>query len=532
MCIRDRNNPDGTIVSFVQNNELWNYDKEADELSLIFSFASAETIDIRNQYDRHEIHIVSVDKKGNTTFTVSGYMNRGTHEGQVGVAVYYFNSEKNSVSEKAFVPSSKGYYVMKEALGKFVYYSSKSEKLYVMMDGTLYLVDLQEDTREVLVRGLEDGQYQASLDGSLIAYQNIGGKINESQKITVLDLESGKSFDVVSQGDEYLRPIGFIKSDFAYGTLRGADAGTTLAGQAVCPMYKLEIMNQNQKIVKTYEVADVYLLDGYVDANMLTLNRVAKSNEIYINVDADYITNNEEEAKSNIELEGYLDEVRGWVMRLTYADGINDTSAKVLKPKQVLFDKPLSISFDEAQMQGKYYVYASGDLRGVFDKAGYAIRYADEAEGVAVTSRQAYIWEPGNPPKIYEVDGMTEFAAADGESTMEACLKKMLEKEEASTDIAQELADGNSPVTVLTAHLDGEGLDLTGCTTEEILYTISQETPVIALVGENHAVLIIGYNTTNVVYLDPTDAARYSVTKEAMESMVEANGNGFIGYSK
>ena len=115
---------------------------------------------------------------------------------------------------------------------------------------------------------------------------------------------------------------------------------------------------------------------------------------------------------------------------------------------------------------------------------------------------------------------------------MEACLKKMLEKEEASTDIAQELADGNSPVTVLTAHLDGEGLDLTGCTTEEILYTISQETPVIALVGENHAVLIIGYNTTNVVYLDPTDAARYSVTKEAMESMVEANGNVFIGYSK
>ena len=70
-----KNNPDGTIVSFVQNNELWNYDKEADELSLIFSFASAETIDIRNQYDRHEIHIVSVDKKGNTTFTVSGYMN-------------------------------------------------------------------------------------------------------------------------------------------------------------------------------------------------------------------------------------------------------------------------------------------------------------------------------------------------------------------------------------------------------------------------------------------------------------------------
>lgn len=525
-------NSDGTIVSFVQNNELWNYDKEADEMSLIFSFASAENIDIRNLYDRHEIHIVSVDKKGNTTFTVAGYMNRGTHEGQVGVAVYYFDGEKNSVSERAFVPSSKGYYVMKEELGKFVYYSSKNEKLYVMMDGTFYSVDLEEDTREVLVRGLEKGQYQASADGSMIAYQNIGGKLNESQKITVLNLKSGESFDVTSEGDEYLKPIGFIKKDFAYGILKSADAGSTLAGQTVYPMYKLEIVDQKQKIVKTYEAADAYLLDGYVEENMLTLNRVSKKDGIYTSVSADYITNNEEKAESNIELESYLEEIKGTVMRLTYADGINDTSAKVLKPKQVLFDKPMNISFDEAEMEGKYYVYALGELQGVFDKASYAMRYADEVEGTAISSRQAYIWEPGNRPTIYEVDGMETFGAEDGESTMGACLKKILEKEGVSTDIEEELADGNSPETVLSAHIDGEGLDLTGCTTQEILYTISQETPVIALVDKEHAVLIIGYNSTNVAYLDPADGKRYSVTIEEMESMVKASGNTFVGYTK
>lgn len=526
------NNSDGTIVSFVQNNELWNYDKEADEMSLIFSFASAENIDIRNLYDRHEIHIVSVDKKGNTTFTVAGYMNRGTHEGQVGVAVYYFDGEKNSVSERAFVPSSKGYYVMKEELGKFVYYSSKNEKLYVMMDGTFYSVDLEEDTREVLVRGLEKGQYQASADGSMIAYQNIGGRLNESQKITVLNLKSGESFDVTSEGDEYLKPIGFIKKDFAYGILKSADAGSTLAGQTVYPMYKLEIVDQKQKIVKTYEAADVYLLDGYVEENMLTLNRVSKKDGIYTSVSADYITNNEEKAESNIELESYLEEIKGAVMRLTYADGINDTSAKVLKPKQVLFDKPMNISFDEAEMGGKYYVYALGELQGVFDKASYAMRYADEVEGTAISSRQAYIWEPGNRPTIYEVDGMETFGAEDRESTMGACLKKILEKEGVSTEIEEELADGNSPETVLSAHIDGEGLDLTGCTTQEILYTISQETPVIALVDKEHAVLIIGYNSTNVAYLDPADGKRYSVTIEEMESMVKASGNTFVGYTK
>lgn len=31
-------NDDGTIVSFVQANELWNYNQEKDELSLLFQF--------------------------------------------------------------------------------------------------------------------------------------------------------------------------------------------------------------------------------------------------------------------------------------------------------------------------------------------------------------------------------------------------------------------------------------------------------------------------------------------------------------
>ena len=113
---------------------------------------------------------------------------------------------------------------MKEDLGKFVYYSNSDENLYVMIDGTLYLVNLKDNTREVLVKDLEEGQYQVSPDGHLLAYQSEGGKINESQKIIVLNLKTGKSFDITSEGDEYVKPIGFIRNDFAYGMLRGSDA--------------------------------------------------------------------------------------------------------------------------------------------------------------------------------------------------------------------------------------------------------------------------------------------------------------------
>lgn len=525
-------NSEGTIVSFVENNELWNYDKDADEMSMVFSFADAENVDIRNFYDRHEIHIVSVDTAGNTTFTVSGYMNRGMHEGEVGVAVYYFDAEKNSVEEKAFVPSRKGYYVMKEELGKYVYYSNEGEMLYVMMDGTLYSVDMKEDTREVLVRGLEEGQYKASDDGHLIAYQAMGGKLNESEKITVLNLETNESFDVTASNGEYLKPIGFIKEDFAYGTLRSSDAGQTLAGQTVTPMYKLQIVNRENEVVKNYEVSGIYLLDGYVTENMLTLNRVTKNGDTYMNTMPDYITNNEEQAESNISLEICTEDVRQKVLRLTYEEGIKDSNAKLLKPKQVLFDKPMTISFDESEMEGKYYVYALGELVGVYDRANYAVIRANEVNGVAISSKQAYVWERGNWPTLYEVDGMTEFQAADGESTMAACLRRIFETEGKTVDVTKELGDGKSPETILGTYVGGEGLDLTGCTTEEILYTISRRTPVIAVLENGHSVLLIGYNKTNVAYLDPTDGQRYSVTFAEMESKVSASGNTFIGYVK
>ena len=176
--------PEGKWVSFVQNDELWNYDKESGEFALLFGFANTETGDDRHFYDRHEIHIISLEKNGDTAFSVCGYMNRGVHEGEVGVAVYRYDAEKRALNDIVFIPTVKGYDIMKDDLGKFVYYSKHSEKLYVMMAGTLYCVNLEEDTREVLVHGLEKGQYVVSDDSHLIAYQEMGGKLYESDKIS------------------------------------------------------------------------------------------------------------------------------------------------------------------------------------------------------------------------------------------------------------------------------------------------------------------------------------------------------------
>lgn len=77
---------DGLAVSFVAANELWNYNKKTDEVSLVFSFADVENTDVRNMGSDYRIRLLDMDGKGNTVFAVCGYMSRGVHEGEVGVA--------------------------------------------------------------------------------------------------------------------------------------------------------------------------------------------------------------------------------------------------------------------------------------------------------------------------------------------------------------------------------------------------------------------------------------------------------------
>lgn len=530
--IEYKSSPDGTIVAFVQNNDLWHYDKEEDEFSMVFSFANAEKTDQRNLWNRHEVHIDTIAENGDMLFHVVGYMNRGKHEGEVGVAVYYFNSEKNSIVERAFVPSKKGYEIMKGELGQFVHYNEEQSLLYVMADGCLYRVNMTENVKEILVRGLTEEQYMVSEEGSLLTYQKTIDGVNRSKQIVFLNLETGEEFTIESPTGAYVKPIGFINEDLVYGLLREEEEGKSLNGEWISPMYQVVIVNQKNQMVKEYQEEGIWIRDVEIQDHVLSLHRVVRSDEHYQDTTSDYITSNQKIDESNISVASYKDSVRGTLKRLEYADGIRDLDAKVLKPKYVLQEKCPSVQLDEAKMKGKFYVYALGHLQGVFDVAGDAIADANEREGVAVSSRQLSIFERGNWPNAYEISAMDAFQMEEGETSMEACLQKILMKEGVEMDVSGELDAGKSPEEILSEYSGGEGLNLTGCTMEELSYLISDDQAVIAMIGEDQAVLLTGYNKTNIAYVDPTSGERKIVTKDAMEQMINGFGSILIGYTK
>lgn len=498
-------NKDGTIVSFVQERDLWTYNKNSDELSLVFSFANREGHDVRSRYDQHAVRIISMEKNGSTAFAVYGYMNRGNHEGEVGVAIYYFDIEKNAVEEKAFIPSNKSFAMAEDELGKMVYYSHERQMLYVLAGGKLYQVNLAKDKQEILAKDLKEGQYTASDDGHLLAYQT-DGTLEDAKEITILNLKTGKERKVEAEKGESVRPLGFVVNDFIYGCQSSSDKGKTTAGEDILPMYKVEIRDSKNKVVKTYKADDTFVSDVFIESNLVTLNRVKKSGDVYAGTNQDYISNNEERRESNIFLESYTTELKEKQMRLTYADGISDQSPKILRPKQVMLDEPVTIAFDGKVKSDKYYVYGMGELVAIYDRASYAIQKAEEVSGVVISSTQSYIWEKGNRDLVYYTD-MEAFKKADGQSSLEACEKQM-------------------------EAYKAKRVNLTGCTLDQVLYVINKGIPVIAMTGPDHAVLLTGYSTTDVTYIDPDSGEENTVSVNDMEDMAGRSGNTFIGYVK
>lgn len=499
-------NKDGSIVSFVQADDLWSYNKETDEVSLVFSFASSENTDERNLTNQHKIQLLKADGNGNITFAVYGYMNRGEHEGQVGVAVYYYNVEQSSVDEKVFIPTDTSWGNTIYELGKLVYYSVDREMLYILAGGTFYETNVEKEKTNEIVTELTEDHYVVSGDGHLLAYQSKGGE-NGANELTVMNLSSGKTRTVTAKDGENIYPLGFVKNDFVYGTSKIEDSGQTAAGEPVNPMYKVEIQNSKGKIVKTYQQKDIYILGAKMEKNRVILERATKSGSTYTATVEEYISNNEEQKESNIYLDSYITELKKKQMRLTYEDGISDKEPKVLKPKQVLFENPTTITFDYNEKEKQYYVYGCGKLQGSYEKAGDAIQKADLFGGVVVDQNQSYIWERGNRDLKYTIDNSEEVAA----------------------QLKNKLNEGASPIEVIKESGSGRALDLTGCTSEQLAYIINQGKPIIGIGKDGKSIILVGYTETDIIYVDAASGERKTSKFEEMDQMTAESGHTYIG---
>ena len=524
--VQYKTNEAGTIVTFVQANEMWSYNEKEAEFSLIFSFADSEKEDERNYYDEHSLKILAMEENGDVTFAVYGYMNRGIHEGESGAVIYYFDLSKNMVEEKAFIPSDQSHVVIEKELGEIAYYNDKDDVLYLLNGGTLYKIHMETGESEILLDSLQPGQYVSSEDGNLLAYQ----KTDVPSEAVVLDFSKNTKQNVeVAKGEE-IQPLGFVVGDFVYGVARMGDVGKTTVGEDVLAMYKLEIRDAKNEVVKDYQIDGSYILKVKIEDNMITLDRAVWQNGAYSQIAEDYITNNEDEAKT-IVLESYWTDLKETQFRLVFEEGIGSKKAKVLKPKQVLFERESMMEFKQNESDEKYAVYGLGEMAGAFADAGDAIRVAKTISGVVISPGQRVVWEDGNRVAWYRNFEMKSFVTQSGENSLASSIRSVLAYENQTVNVMEEMAS-KSALQVLGEYCGGEAVWIQGCSSSDMRYLLDKGIPVIAMTGSDSAIVFVGYDAKTITYINPANGGTGNKTFSTIDEMISGSGNTFLAYVK
>lgn len=524
-------NEKGSIVCFVQEGELWSYDENNNKLSKVFSFRGFEGIDARENYNQHDIKIISIDETGSINFAVYGYMNRGIHEGEVGISIYHYDSVANTVEEEVFIPSDQSYQVMKSNIGQLIF-ENEDQKLYIMMEGTVYEINLL--TREVkeLVADLQEDSYAISDTDEYIAYID-GNDNNAATRLHVLDFSNGSDYIIEAGEGECIRPLGFMQGDFIYGLARTTEITTDAAGKTTFPMYKVcivDIGDSSHPVLKEYQKDGYFVADIRISDYTIYLDRLKFNGTAYVQTDADTIMNREGDNLKVIEIHSTNTEVKETEYQLQLAEEIKDTSPKLLTPKQIVLEENRNVNIELPVLGEKYYVYSKGEVSLATYSLSEAIGKANEEMGVVIGDGQRYIWKRARKTNCNPIPVAVGESDANG-SPIAKCISAILNTKDINLSVQELLDSGDTPKEVLVDTMqDCTILDLSGCEIEELLYYISKGTPIFAMTGENDAVLITGYDANSITFFDPAGGNNKTMSFESAGELFSQAGDTFFTY--
>lgn len=486
-------------VAFVRNGQLWSYNHEGGKLTKVFSFRGQEnSTDLRYRNEQYGIQLLKVEDEGGMDFLVYGYMNRGDHEGNVGVGVYHLTGETNEIEEKIFINTDESYDMLKIEVGK-ISYASSSNMFYLLLGQDVHQINMTEHTDTVLASDLESGDYAFSVEAASFVCTKENSKRN-SKTIEWYDLESGESIEIESPEDSYLRPLGFFGKDLIYGL-----AKKDMVDQESSDLFLMDeiiILSKDQEVAKQKSYTDKYVSKVEFRDGLVELTIVEKGTDGYQEKEIEQIVARGEEGEPNVTLVEQ-DYQKSKDSVLHFPKKSKKKSLKSFQAKLLTVTTPDEIHIAVDRMrEHQYYVYSYGQLSKEYFDITQAIQAADTEVGVVVNNRMQMVWERGNLKEKAQIplESVPEFMKA-----------------------------GSFDENGLQENIDGTVINLTGCTLQEALYYVSTGVPVWAYTSQE-VVTIVGFDGYNTILYHPsTGEAGYKGIQDSTK-LFEENGNQFITY--
>lgn len=520
------------VLCFVQEGELWCYDVNAEKIVKVFSFLEQEGIGVRENWDQHDIKIIRVDEAGSVDFIVYGYMNRGIHEGEVGMAVYHYDGLAHTLEEEAFIPSTQSYEMVKAEMGQFMYENEAGE-LYLMMAGNIICIDLNTLEVKLIVEGLTEGCYAISESNRFLAWVEPEQQYS-STTLSIMDFKTDQVSTVQEETSKYIRPLGFVQEDLIYGVAEADKVMVNGAGNMQFPMDQLSIMEveeQSNTVVKTYQKNNHYIMGIQVEDYIITVNLAVAEDGQYVSSGTDTIMNHEADPEESVRIKTIVTDKKETQYVLTTSQKPKKEKIKMVIPKELVLEEPKVIEVDWTREEERFYVHVKGEVSLATNSITEAIQCANEELGVVVDDQMAYLWKRARKNSQTAFSNIKVSTADENGTIIAQCVSAMLMKEGEEISVTDLTELGSTPKDILESTLkDSVVLELTGCHVEDVLYYVSCGSPVFAMTGSKEAVLITGYSSNKIYYYDFHAKGTKSLSYEEAENWFSAAGNVFLTY--
>lgn len=484
-----KTNPTASFVAFVKEGSLFLLDMEENKMTEIFSFEKLNEEDVRIENNNFDIEILSVDSKGNTMFLVYGYMAKGAHEGQVGVALYICEYEDNSVTELVFVPSDKPFHIFKDSVGKFAYMTDEN-LLYFMVGNSIYTVTMDSNEYMQLVTGLTAGNYIINESNNILAWHE-NASVYNADSIRIIDVDAERDYVLTADEGDKIKVIGFIGNDLIYGTAHTEDIYQDAQGETVFPMYKVNVVLYNEKNkekkkekesedkkeeeqeeeeeqIETYQKENIYVTDVSIKENVMTFARKVKNADgSFTDTSEDKYVNRKGEDKNLVTLSRITTDLKKTELTLGLAYTItSDNKFQSVSTEKIEFVSANTLDLEQSEyVTDKYYVYGSKGLMGIYSRATDAVTYADSLFGTVVEDSGELLWGRIIKPELAKL-----------------------------SDTSALVSKGYTSLEMVMEDADYEAVDISGVDISALLYFGAYDIPVITYLNDYGCVILSAYS--------------------------------------
>lgn len=529
---------DSSRMAFVTAGELWSYSFPENTMYRVFSFRQDSEDYDRAAYDQHDVKIINLDDDGNMNFMVYGYMNAGDYQGCVGILWYKYYAGEQRIEEQVFIPMETTYQILKENLDEFTYVSD-GDVFYFSVENMIYYYDVVSKQVKVVAKNVAEGDYcyVKSDNTGLLAWQSDSNDA-ASTRIVLMDLDTKKEQHIETDETQRVLLIGSIDSNIVYGLAKTSDVEEQADGSTFAPMYKVCIADKSGNVLKEYNEKNVYISKAYVEGNVVKLQRVKKTSGGYAKMKDDSIQNQNQNQDAVMGISSHTTDYDSKEYHI-YVKSKYSISAnpELMDAKTTMITASSIVRLDGNETDlSRYYVYAEGVILDAYASPSKAITAAEEAMGVVVNENNQLVYERAGKLNANSVGSISYVRTGNGVNSKGACIAMVLKFQHLSAN-AKELSSSQKSAYSLLKEKMGEDikvLNLKGCTLDEVLYFVSNERPVLALIDGQNMVVITEYSMieNTVTYYNPSTGQTETKSMTVADEMFEAAGNAFVSYVK